>query len=103
MKQSEHFNPSEETGTGCSVTTQYGRTPPNKHGCVGRQQQQQRIRWNTDGLVMPLTLIINQTSTCGISLVKLKLLTLVLFFKVMKINANYRPISFIAQNYSIYS
>ena len=30
MKQSGHLNPSEETGTGCSV----------KHGGMGRQQQQ---------------------------------------------------------------
>ena len=40
MKQSGHLNPSEETGTGCPVITKYGRTPPNKHGGVGRQQQQ---------------------------------------------------------------
>ena len=39
MKQSTHLNPSEETGTGCPVTSKYGRTPPYKHGCVGRQQQ----------------------------------------------------------------
>ena len=39
MKQSGHLNPSEETGTGCHVTSKYGRTPPNKHGCVGRQQE----------------------------------------------------------------
>ena len=38
MKQSEHLNPSEETRTGCPVTSKYGRTPPNKHGGVGRQQ-----------------------------------------------------------------
>ena len=42
MKQSGHINPSEETGTGCPVTSKYGRTPPNKHGSVGRQQQQQQ-------------------------------------------------------------
>ena len=41
MKQSGHLNPSEETGTGCSVTSKHGRTPPNKHGGVGRQQQHQ--------------------------------------------------------------
>ena len=41
MKQSGHLNPSEEIGTGCPVTSKYGRTPPNKHGGVGRQQQQQ--------------------------------------------------------------
>ena len=29
MKQSGHLNPSEETGTGCPVTSKYGRTPPN--------------------------------------------------------------------------
>ena len=39
MKPSGHFNHSEETGTGCSVTTKYGKTPQNKHGGVGRQQQ----------------------------------------------------------------
>ena len=38
MKQSEHLNPSEETGTGCTFTSNYGRTPPNKHGGVGGQQ-----------------------------------------------------------------
>ena len=38
MKQYGHLNPSEETGTGCSVTSKYGRTPPNKHGGVDRQQ-----------------------------------------------------------------
>ena len=32
MKQSGHLNPSEETGTGCPVTSKYGRTPLNKHG-----------------------------------------------------------------------
>ena len=42
MKQSGHLNPSEETGTGCSVTSKYGRTPTNKHGGVGRQQQQSK-------------------------------------------------------------
>ena len=42
MKQSGHLNPSEEIGTGCLVTSKYGRTPPNKHGGVGRQQQQQQ-------------------------------------------------------------
>ena len=40
MKQSGHLNPSEKTGTGCHVTSKYGRTPPNTHGSVGRQQQQ---------------------------------------------------------------
>ena len=29
------------------VTSKYGRTPPNKHGGVGRQQQQ----WVNSGLV----------------------------------------------------
>ena len=42
MKQSGYLNPSEETATGCSATSKYGRTPPNKHGGVGRQQQQQQ-------------------------------------------------------------
>ena len=40
MKQSGHLNPREETGTGCPVTSKYGRILPNKHGGVGRQQQQ---------------------------------------------------------------
>ena len=39
MKQSGHLNPSEETETGYPVTSKHGRTPPNKHGGVGRQQQ----------------------------------------------------------------
>ena len=39
MKQSGHLNTSEESGTGCPVTSKYGRTPPSKHGGVGRQQQ----------------------------------------------------------------
>ena len=39
MQQSGHLNPSEETGTGCPITSEYGRTTPNKHGGVGRQQQ----------------------------------------------------------------
>ena len=39
MKQSGHLNPSDETGTGCPVTSKYGKTLPNKHGGVGRQQQ----------------------------------------------------------------
>ena len=37
MKQSGHLNPSEETETGCPVTSKYGRTPPNKHGGMGIQ------------------------------------------------------------------
>ena len=43
MKQSGHLNHSEETGTRFPVTSKYGRTPPNKHGGVGRQQQQQVV------------------------------------------------------------
>ena len=39
MKQSGHLNPSVETGTGCPGTSKYGRTPPNKHEGVCRQQQ----------------------------------------------------------------
>ena len=39
MKQSGHLNPSEKTATGCPITSKYGRTPLNKHGGVGRQQQ----------------------------------------------------------------
>ena len=35
MKESGHLNHSEETGTGCPVTSKYGRTPPNKHGGMG--------------------------------------------------------------------
>ena len=42
MKQSGHLNPSEETETGSPVTSKYGRIPPNKHGGVGRQQQQDK-------------------------------------------------------------
>ena len=42
MKQSRHLNPSEETGSGCHVTSNYGRIPLNKHGSVGRRQQQQQ-------------------------------------------------------------
>ena len=38
MKQSGHLNPSEQTGTGCPVTSKYGSTSLNKHVCVGRQQ-----------------------------------------------------------------
>ena len=49
MKQSGHLNHSEETGTGCPLTSQYGRTPQNKHGSVGRQQQQP-----TSCLVQPI-------------------------------------------------
>ena len=30
----------KQSGTGCPVTSKYGMTPPNKHGGVGRQQQQ---------------------------------------------------------------
>ena len=41
MKHSGYLNPSEETGTGCPVTSKYGKTPPNKYGGVGRQQQQE--------------------------------------------------------------
>ena len=36
MKQFGHLNSSEETGTGCPITSNYRRTPPNKHGCIGR-------------------------------------------------------------------
>ena len=44
MKQFGHLNPSEETETGCPVTSKYGRTPPNKHGGVDRQHQQQQFK-----------------------------------------------------------
>ena len=33
-------------GTGCPVTSKNGRTPPNKHGGVGRQQQHQQQNGN---------------------------------------------------------
>ena len=39
MKPSGHLNPGEETGTECPVTSKFVRTPPSKHGGVGRQQQ----------------------------------------------------------------
>ena len=39
MKQSGHLNPSEKTGTGCPVTSKYGRTLLNMYGGMGRQQQ----------------------------------------------------------------
>ena len=42
MKQSGHLNTSEDSGTGCPDTSKYGRTPPNMHGRVGRQQLQQQ-------------------------------------------------------------
>ena len=45
MNQSGHLNSSEETGTGCPVTSKYGRTPPNKHGGVGRQQHE-KVQWS---------------------------------------------------------
>ena len=35
-------NLSEGTGTGCPVTSKYGRTPPKKYGGVVRQQEQQQ-------------------------------------------------------------
>ena len=40
MKQSGQLNHSEETRTGCPVTSKYGRTPPNKHGGVGGQHHE---------------------------------------------------------------
>ena len=42
MKQSGYLNPSEETGTGCPVTSKYGRIPTNKHGSVGRQHKKKQ-------------------------------------------------------------
>ena len=45
MKQSGHLNPCEETGTGCPVTSKYGRKPPNKHGGVDRQQQKELMTY----------------------------------------------------------
>ena len=47
MKQFIHLNPSEETGTRCPVTSEYGRTPPNKQGGVGR---------NNNNMVLPFLL-----------------------------------------------
>ena len=44
VNQTGHLNPSEETGTGCPVISKYGMTHSNKHGGVGRQQQQQLYR-----------------------------------------------------------
>ena len=38
MKQSGNLNPNKETGTGCPATSKFGRTPPDKHDGVGRQQ-----------------------------------------------------------------
>ena len=32
-----------KTGTGWHVTSKYGRTSPNKHGGVDRQQQQHQL------------------------------------------------------------
>ena len=49
MKQSRHLNPSEQTGTGCPVTSKYGRKPLIKHGGVGRQQQQHVWSWKDNG------------------------------------------------------
>ena len=43
MKQSGHLNPSEETGTGCPVTSKCGMAPPNRHGGVSRQQQHSNL------------------------------------------------------------
>ena len=39
MKPSGCLYSSEETETGCPVTSKYGKTSPNKHGGVGWQQQ----------------------------------------------------------------
>ena len=47
MKQSGHLNPSEETVTGCPVTSKYGRTPTRKHGGVGKQQQLLKFVFNS--------------------------------------------------------
>ena len=62
MKQSGHLNPSDETGTGCTDTSKYGRTPPTKHGGVGRQQQQQQF-------YDPLQNVIEQIAKKGIVIV----------------------------------
>ena len=50
MKQSGHLNASEETGTGCPVTSKYGRTPPNKHGGVYRQQHKYSLAQGGGGV-----------------------------------------------------
>ena len=56
MIQSGHLNPSEETGTGWPVTSKYGRTPPNKHGGVGRQQPKvTKVRYAYDTLILSET------------------------------------------------
>ena len=47
MKQSGHLNPGEETRTGSPVISKYGRTSPNKHGGVGRQQITHYYRANS--------------------------------------------------------
>ena len=54
MKPSGHLNPSEETGTGCPVTSRYGRTPPNKQGGMGRQQQHGIYAILLDTIVAPV-------------------------------------------------
>ena len=42
MKHSGHLKPSEETGSGCPVSSKFRRTPPKRPGGVGRQQQQRK-------------------------------------------------------------
>ena len=37
MKQSGHVNPSEKHELDAPVTSNYGRTPPSKHGGMCRQ------------------------------------------------------------------
>ena len=64
MKQSGDINPSEETGTGCPVTSKYGRTYPNKHGCVGRQQQVRPIIKQNRTTGSPLYCAIHQVLSC---------------------------------------
>ena len=51
MIQYGHLNPSKETGTGCPIISKYGRTPENKHGGVGRQQQQHLKHIGSVGLL----------------------------------------------------
>ena len=54
MIKSGHLNSSEETGTGCPVISKYGRTPPNKHACEGRQQL------HVDSNIIELVLLYNK-------------------------------------------
>ena len=65
MKQSGHLNPSEETRTGCRVTSKYGRTPPNKHGGVGREQQHLVVYGGTYGCVKSFSYLLGTLDGYG--------------------------------------